>query len=247
MANGFEWNELVAESNIMVSPNKKNRRPASLVPTHIVIHITGSDDLASVRQLFLKPGSVSAHYLITPAGEIFQFVRDGERAFHAGINSSTRALYRKGLPVWTRYLRYFDWYKAYPEDAVFVDGDIKPVWDKTEALFVARRDGTPWAQFDYFTSRWPGQDQPVNFTVDADPNNYSIGIECHGYGSTEKDETVYTERMYSALDVLTRNLSDKYAIPRQKGRIVGHEDVNPITRFGWDPNSGFDWSLLHSS
>jgi hypothetical protein len=26
---------------------------------------------------------------------------------------------------------------------------------------------------------------------------------------------------------------------------VGHEDVNPIGRFGWDPNAGFDWTVVH--
>lgn len=241
-----DWNELVPKGNVLESPNKNARRPASAIPTHIVIHVTGTNSLDAVKKTFLAPNSVSAHYLVTPTGELFQFVKDGGRAYHAGIDSSTRRLYRKGYARWSGYLKYFSWYEAYPKDAVYLDEDTKPVWDKTEAVFVSTSDGTMWPDFTYFLERWPDFDTPVNFDIDPDPNNYSIGIECLSIGAKTKDKTAYSDEMYETLCSLIKNLSGKYGIPRTKGRIVGHEDVNPIGRFGWDPNSGFDWTVVHS-
>jgi N-acetyl-anhydromuramyl-L-alanine amidase AmpD len=238
------WNSLVDPANRFTSPNLNARKGAGK-PTHIVIHVTGSNDLASVKKTFAKPQSVSSHYLVTKDGTLIQFVPDAMRAYHAGIETSVRKLYQAGLPVWTKYLRYFDWYKGYPKDAVYLDGDLHPVWSRTESVFVIRRDGQPWQEYQYFISRWPGRDLPVNFDVDPDANNYTIGIETLGHGAKTSDPAVYTSAMYSALKRLVIDLSAKHAIPMTKGRVVGHEDVNPIARFGWDPAAGFDWSQVH--
>jgi len=241
-----DWNELVHPSNVLESPNKNARTPASAAPTHIVIHVTGTNDLNSVKKTFLAPHSVSAHYLVTPSGELFQFVKDRGRAYHAGIDTNTRKLYRKGYDKWSGYLKYFNWYQGYPDDAIYLDGDAKPVWDKHEAFFVTHRDKGPWTDFSYFRQRSPNVEVPVNFDIDPDPNNYSIGIECLSVGAKTKDETAYPDEMYKALDSLIGNLCHEYGIPRTKERIVGHEDVNPIGRFGWDPNAGFDWAMIHN-
>lgn len=81
--------------------------------------------------------------------------------------------------------------------------------------------------------------------MDSDPNNYSIGIETLGFGAKTNDPNIYTPAMYSALHTLVADLSQKYDIPMVKGRVVGHEDVNPVARFGWDPSAGFDWSRVY--
>ena len=240
-----DWNGVVLQANRFPSPNKNSRRPTTQTPTHIVIHVTGTDSLTSVKKTFLADKSVSAHYLVTKDGEVLQFVPDAFRAFHAGIETTARALYRKGISTWTRYLKYFSWYKGYPNVSVYVNGDLQPVWDKTEAVFVARSDGAAWPEYGYFTSRWPGREAPVNFEVDSDPNNYSIGIETLGFGSKGVDPAVYTLAMYASLRALVSDLCQKHGIPMTKGRVVGHEDVNPIARFGWDPSSGFDWSKVY--
>ncbi|WP_082805390.1 N-acetylmuramoyl-L-alanine amidase [Pseudomonas sp. BMS12] len=244
MSTPNEWNNLVPIQNRLESPNKNARRPSTTLPTHVVIHVTGTDSLPSVRKTFLASNSVSAHYLITKEGELFQFVPDASRAWHAGIDSNTRSLYKKGQEKWQCYLKYFNWYKGYPKDAIYVDGDLKPVWDKTEAAFVARADGLPWPEYSYFNERWPTEDLPINFDTDPDPNNYAIGIETLDFGSKKHDSTVYTDKMYKTLEHLVTDISKKYSIPMIKGRIVGHEDVNPIGRFGWDPAPGFDWSVV---
>lgn len=245
MRNVTIWNPLVPQSNRLESPNCSTRRE-SAPPTHIVIHITGTDSLASVKRTFLARQSVSAHYLIGKGGELYQFVPDQYRAWHSGIDVATRSLFRKGQDTWSRYIKYFSWYKGYPRDAVFVDGDLNPVWRRAEAVFVAHRDGRQWDEYDYFSQRWGEQAQPVNFEIEPDPNNYSIGIEILGFGSKLSDPSVYTPLMYQTLVGLVEDLADRYDIPMRKGRIIGHEDVNPVARFGWDPNQGFDWSCVHA-
>lgn len=125
MSHQADWNEMDPPGSRFASPNFNARTPPGLKPTHIVNHVTGTDSLASV----------SAHYLVGKDGALFQFVPDGSRAWHAGIESTSRNLYREGKAVWCRYLKYFSWYKGYPTDGQFVNGDLKPVWDKTGAGF----------------------------------------------------------------------------------------------------------------
>lgn len=242
----FNWNLLVPESNRLDSPNKNNRKHGSQKPTHIVIHVTGTNSFNSVKNIFMAENSVSAHYVVGKKGELHQFVPDGYRAWHAGVDSNTRALYKKGAAVWQKYLKFFSWYKSYPADSIYLDGDLKTVWDKTEAMFVALSSGGAWPHYEYFCKRWSNADQPINFAVDADPNNFSIGIETLGFGSPTSDPAVYTPEMYNTLRALVQDLSMKYDIPVVKGRVVGHEDVNPVGRFGWDPAAGFDWARIYS-
>lgn len=239
-----DWNELVPSNKRFESPNWNARRLNNLNPTHIVIHVTGTDSFNSVKNTFLRDNSVSAHYLVEKNGDLSQFVPDKYRAYHAGVDKNTRALYGKKTAIWKRYIKYFNWYKIYPKDAIYLDGDLKPVWDKTEAVFVGRADGQDWPNYDYFNTRWSNVDVPINFAVDADPNNYSIGIETLGFGATKHDPNIYPAAMYDTLCLLVQNLSIKYDIPMVKGRVVGHEDVNPVGRFGWDPGQGFNWKKV---
>lgn len=239
-----EWNALVPPDNRIKTNNSNARRPRDKVPTHIVIHVTGTKDFSSVRRTFTAPKSVSSHYLVHSDGGLFQFVPDAGRAYHSGIDKSTASLYKKGGKEWQKYLKYFSWYKNYPPGSIYLDGDLNPVWDKTEAVFVAQPDGGAWDSFRYFNERW-ATDKPVNFENDPDPNNYSIGIETLGVGSVNADPSVYPDAMYASLRKLVVLLCGKYGIPNKKGFVVGHEDVNPVGRFGWDPARGFDWSRIH--
>ena len=183
MSHQVDWNELVPPGRRFASPNFNARKPAGLKPTHIVIHVTGTDSLASVKQTFMAKNSVSAHYLVGKDGALLQFVPDGSRA---------------------------------------------------------------WPEYDFFFQRWPGLKSPVNFDLDPDPNNYAIGIETLGVGGKIGDPKAYTPAMCGALRALIFDLSKKYAIPMEKGRVIGHEDVNPIGRFGRDPCAGFDWTKVYT-
>ena len=245
MPSSSDWNELVPMGNRFDSPNKNSGGMVGGQPTHVVIHITGTNDQQSVHNTFMNASQQrSAQYLIGADGSLFQYARDRDRAWHAGIGATVRALYARAPSVWRRYLRYFSWYRGYPADAVYVDADLQPT-TKASAAFVAQGGGGPWTHYTYFDRRWPGQAGPHNYVVDPDPNRYAVGIETMGVGGPTNNPGVYTPAMYKTLDRLLDNLSAKYSIPRQKGRMVGHEDVNPVERFGWDPNAGFDWSVVY--
>jgi N-acetylmuramoyl-L-alanine amidase len=64
--------------------NFRRGRPPGFQPEAIVIHI-GEGSLRSIDQHFNDPGSrVSAHYCVSKAGDIHQYVDEKDTAFHAG-------------------------------------------------------------------------------------------------------------------------------------------------------------------
>lgn len=233
-----KWNERVRSENRLESPKKNNRSANIVKPTHIVIHVTGTDNYEVVKNRFLHV--VSVHYLVKPDGEIVQFVRDKDRAWHAGISSYVRRLYDKGTGEWKKYLRYFNWFKGYKDGSVYVDADLNITTDQTKKALVMTPDGSPWRHYDFWDTRHDSSMvYPINYLADKDPNNYSIGIELLTYGG--KDSSAFTPQMYKGLAMLVRDLCLKYDIPVDRFHIVGHEDVNPVERWGWDPGEGFNW------
>lgn len=85
----------------------------------------------------------------------------------------------------------------------------------------------------------------MNFDVDADPNNYAIGIETLGFGSKVAGDGTDTDAMYQVNRTLVQGIASRHGIPVAKGRIVGHENGNPMARFGWDLAPGFDWKRVY--
>jgi hypothetical protein len=70
----------------------------------------------------------------------------------------------------------------------------------------------------------------------GDGNATAIGIEHEGFVD---DPSSFTEEMYRSSAALTRSLTDKYGIPRDREHIVGHSEVpgNDHT----DPGQHWDW------
>src|SRR5665213_1322928 len=104
MADWSQWNALVDPLNIFETTKCNSRKPTVTAPTHIVIHITGTDDFAAAKNTYMT--SVSPHYLIKKDGTPVQFVRDKGRAWHAGIESVVAKLYTGAAANWRKYLRY---------------------------------------------------------------------------------------------------------------------------------------------
>ncbi|MDI9336302.1 MAG: N-acetylmuramoyl-L-alanine amidase [Gammaproteobacteria bacterium] len=207
-----------------------------MVPTHIVLHITGHNDLTYCLDYYTQPKMVSPHYLIDKQGDLYQLVADDRRAWHAGIPVWLRKLYTK--PNWRCYMQYFPWYKAYPSKVDYVGETLEVLSTKEGAVAIHNPDDTPFSVYGYFDQRWGAKAEPLNFLQDPDPNNYSIGIETLGVGGGAQE---YSPAMYVTLRELLCNLKRAYGIPLKKGWVVGHEDVNPVGRWGWDPGVGFDW------
>lgn len=68
-------------------------------------------------------------------------------------------------------------------------------------------------------------------------NPYSIGIEHEG-GCTNTP-TCFSESLYQASSALVRDICDRNNIPKDRGHIIGHDDV-PGTSHG-DPGGYWDW------
>ncbi len=212
-------------------------------PTHVVCHITGDDDFEAVKNTFLT-SNASAHYVVDKAGLIYRFVDEKNQAWHSGIAPPVQKLYNNNSPAdWRRYLCYFGWYSKYPADAVYLDEELNPA-GSGKRTFVRQANGAEWLDYRYFKTRWGANAGPYNYPVSKKPNTYSVGIEILSYGAKTASPTAYTEAMYASLRTLVTDISNRHQIPMAKGWIVGHEDVNPVQRWGWDPNQGFDWSRV---
>ena len=75
-------------------------------------------------------------------------------------------------------------------------------------------------------------------------NMHSIGIEHIGHAAT--GGTDYTPEMYRASSQLVRYLTNKYGIPRDRGHIIGHDNVSATKTSGLvgmhtDPGPYWNW------
>jgi N-acetyl-anhydromuramyl-L-alanine amidase AmpD len=215
------WNPNVPNERRIVGKMTPGR---PLAPSHVVCHITGTDSFEDVRREFTS--NASAHYVIDKEGRLYQFVEEDNRAWHAGIKVAVQAQYDKGGTDWRKLLYHFSW-AVYPAAAIWLDATLAPVTDRSRAVFVARPDGAEWDEYRCFRERWGNEAGP-------------IAIEILSVGARTASPTAYTDRMYETLVGLVGDICVRHHIPQEKGRVVGHEDVNPLQRYGWDPNQGFD-------
>jgi N-acetylmuramoyl-L-alanine amidase-like protein len=221
--------------------------------THIVIHCTGNAYTPSHNR-FMTSG-VSPHYLIKLDGTIVQYVKDELRAGHAAIHSFSQARYRDG--TWRKWKRA----GIVPAGHYNKEGETETTVISGSYSFTKIKSGADWkiyaAQEEVFAKRiGSGSDcdfcgvrhepkLPYHFEHEARVNDYSIGIEIvHVSGD-------YLDVQYAALIRLLANLCETHGIPFDKYHIVGHEDTNPIERWGWDPGtvreatrSLFDWQRV---
>jgi hypothetical protein len=84
-----------------------------------------------------------------------------------------------------------------------------------------------------------------------DTNKTSIGIEHEGY--VEDPGRWYTDAMYRASAALTRDICDRYGIPKDRSHVIGHSEVPGCSSSGGggagchtDPGSGWDWNYYMS-
>ena len=93
-------------------------------------------------------------------------------------------------------------------------------------------------------ARWPDIDDPRNL-CSSKPNFSSIGIEMQSLENpTDK---IFTPQQYATLTHLLKSISLRRFINLNKNSVLGHSDVDPISRFNWDPGSKFDWNFVYSS
>ena len=70
-----------------------NRTAADI--DRVVIHITGGTNVSSAINTFAtdqNPDRTSAHYVVSQDGEVFQMVKEKDRAHHAGSRANARSI-----------------------------------------------------------------------------------------------------------------------------------------------------------
>ena len=84
-----------------------------------------------------------------------------------------------------------------------------------------------------------------------DINERSVGIEHEGY--VEDPGRWYTDAMYRASAELTRDICDRYGIPKDRSHVIAHAEVPGCGTPGGggagchtDPGSGWDWNYYMS-
>lgn len=238
------WNPSIPEERLYKTTHFSSRGGAPI--RRVVIHVTGTGTFDAVRSTFMTGAAkTSAHYVIEQDGGLNQFVSEDYAAHHAGIQSAVKALYDRPQNDWKKYLRYYSWYKGYPSNAVFLDASLNPVSSGVTPTFVKRADGADHTHYDFFDDRWPGETLPIGYVEDnKSPNQHTIGIELVSYGRSYPDPVAYSEAMYTTLAALVDDICTRHNIPKARPFVVGHEDVNPVQRFGWDPAQGFDWDRI---
>ena len=104
--------------------------------------------------------------------------------------------------------------------------------------------------YEWWSDRWPELKNPTELPSweKRSPNKVSVGIDllAHGNGAVTPE---YTDAQYESLAKLIKALCRDLSIPTARANIVGHEDVDPISRgnrrAGWDPGD-FDYDRLLS-
>lgn len=235
------WHPAIPETRRFRSPNRREGRGGAKVE-RVVVHITGTANFEAARAAFMNSNNqASAHYCIDRNGDLYQFVSEDDVAWHAGIHKSAEAVYAPRDGDWRKYKRYFSWHNKYPADAVFLDKQKQPC-AREHAALVMRADGSPWPDYDYFNARWGEKLEPLGYELSKAVNQRTIGIETVGYGGSSP--AAYTDAMYETLAKLVADICERHNLPRRFGPVCGHEDVNPVERWGWDPGPGFDWSRV---
>lgn len=199
-----------------------------LSPFGFMVHTTGDGPPSEAAAQNIDPLDVAIakykamtegpHFVIGPEGLIVQVRQLTEVAYHVGVHADERRDFLSG--AWTSR------------------GDLK--------VGVAR----------WWRARWPNVRSPQHLYPTERPNHAYIGIENvpAGTGSPWVQRWGqglvgrFTPAQYLANAALVFKLAPDFGVDVHKaGRVVGHEDINPLTRPGWDPGDmtgAWSWDLF---
>lgn len=202
----------------------------------ICVHTTGDGIPAKVistrgthldvaRGVYLSMGSVGPHHVVDPFGNVETYADDGVIRHHAGLEAADRRSY--------------------------LDGHWENDRNRIDPAVVA-----------WWKARWPGVKSPSHLYPSKSINADYVGIELIPAGAYIKDKgwtwmwgtppgfdkQRFSVEQYWSLAKLCNGIAKDYGLDLSKvGVLLGHEDVNPKTRPGYDPGDkiqAFSWSLL---
>jgi N-acetyl-anhydromuramyl-L-alanine amidase AmpD len=189
-------------------------------------HSTGKTHLEVAHSTYAAMGMVGPHYVIDPFGEVAQYAPADVVRFHSGVSADERRSFLDG---------------HWAEDANRIPREVVAWWK----------------------ARWPTKKSPSHLYPSTSPNKDYVGIELIPAGRYVKDRgwvfehgskpgfdaQRFSVEQYYALAGLCNRLAEQYGLDLTKaGVLVGHEDLNPYQRPGWDPGDklkAFSWSLLN--
>ena len=123
---------------------------------------------------------------------------------------------------------------------------LSGAWKKKLATGTAER----WAQ------RWPAFASPMHLFPGKSVNNVYIGCELTPLLKRDPLFGLFTQAQHQMVAMLARDIGERHGLPDhwwQTSRLVGHEDVSPLTRSdrggGWDPGAlrvdpNFHWGYV---
>lgn len=132
------------------SPNHGPRRDGA-VPDMIVLHHTGMSDCGGARARLCAPeAEVSAHYLISETGTIWQLVPEALRAWHAGTGRWGAVCDVNSRSIGIELANPGDTPFAEPQMAALerLMRDVMARWNIPPARVIAHSDMAPGRKFD---------------------------------------------------------------------------------------------------
>jgi len=109
--------------------------------------------------------------------------------------------------------------------------------------------------------RWPGYKSPAHLFPGPSPNNVYVGVEMLPLQHPLATGSLYTVAQEQAVAALATAIGKRWKLPtgwHRGPRLLGHEDLNPLTRStkkppaGWDPGGlrefpWFRWSVVRDA
>lgn len=195
----------------------------TLVPYGLLVHTTG-DGLAAKCLASGDPVKTTIdtyaamnegpHYAIVPDGTTICFADPTAVRWHAAVSAADRASFLSG-----------DWTQRVPAGVAS--------W---------------WAL------RWPGVKSPQHLYPAKSPNFSYVGVElipCGVYQGNQWEPVMgtpatsrgrYSAEQYMAVALLAQKLHKEHAVNVLDPKcMLAHEDVNPVTRPGWDVGAYHGW------
>jgi len=168
----------------------------------------GVDPLEYVVAHYLTPGEFAGHYVINYDGHIVQVADENSKAQHVGLTPADHA-----------NLLTDGWISLTPAKVV-------AAWKKA----------------------WPGTKAPAFLFPGPSANQVYVGAEMLPLPSPNYlkqwkpayDGARYTQAQHDAVAALAADIASRWSLPSRwqtTSRLLGHEDLNPIQRPGWDPGA----------
>jgi len=94
---------------------------------------------------------------------------------------------------------------------------------------------------------------PMHMYRRSSPNRAFVGLEMPPLEKPRENGLRYTDEQHETVAELASDIFARYGLEPERRRIVGHEDLQPLSRFsggqGWDPGGlrerpWFDWSSV---